>query len=110
VRILLQRELISTRQDQSQRQKIESLNALSGLVYDTKTQFSDPEGWYSKVSVRDKEDVREMVSEVGSWVEAHGATADHDELEDRFNELQRYIQAKVQDTEDEENDWLRDEL
>lgn len=74
-------------------------------MYDTKAQFSDPDGWYSKISLKDKEAVREAVAEEASWLEQHGLAAEDTELSERMFEFSAFIQDKAKSSADYEEDW-----
>lgn len=67
-----------------QRKRIESLNTLSTLVYDTKTEFQDQGGLGNKLKEIDKKELSALLKESMQWIEEEGPSASLEDLEDKL--------------------------
>ncbi|KAF8310775.1 heat shock protein 70 [Clavulina sp. PMI_390] len=79
-------------EDEAQRKRIESLNALQNYVWSLKSQVSDAEGLGGKLSDSDKKDILAAVTEATEWVEANGQSATSEELDEKLAEVQAVVQ------------------
>ncbi|KAI0042101.1 heat shock protein 70 [Auriscalpium vulgare] len=78
-------------EDDAQRRRIEALNALSSFVYGLKTQIGDQEGLGGKISDSDKKTLLALTKETTDWIDASGAGATAEELEEKLAEVQAVV-------------------
>ena len=79
-------------EDEAQRKRIESLNALQNYVWGLKSQVSDAEGLGGKLSDAEKKTILAAVKEATEWVESNGQTATSEELDEKLAEVQAIVQ------------------
>ena len=78
-------------EDEAQRKRIEAMNALSNFIYGVKNQLADQEGLGGKLEDEDRKALLAIVKETTDWVDAEGATATLEELEEKLGEAQAAI-------------------
>ncbi|KAI0310388.1 heat shock protein 70 family [Amylostereum chailletii] len=78
-------------EDEAQRRRIEALNGLSTFVYGLKSQLGDQEGLGGKVSDDDRKTLLALAKETTEWLDAEGATATAEELEEKLGEVQSVV-------------------
>lgn len=78
-------------EDEAQRKRIEAMNALSNFIYGVKNQLADQEGLGGKLEDDDRKALLAVVKETTDWVDAEGATASLEELEEKLAEAQAAI-------------------
>jgi heat shock protein 5 len=78
-------------EDEQQRKRIEALNGLSNFVFGLKNQLADQEGLGGKLDDADKKKLNELLKETTDWLDADGATAQADELEEKLAEVQAAV-------------------
>ncbi|KAJ7782906.1 Hsp70 protein-domain-containing protein [Mycena metata] len=101
-------------QDDLQRQRIETLNSLSNLVYGAKTEFQDRGGLREKLKEFDKDELDSLLRESGQWIDDEGPSASHGNpreeigrcsvLVDVRNAVQKY-RSHAETSYDDTNDW-----
>ncbi|KAM6493456.1 Heat shock protein 70 family [Amanita muscaria] len=77
--------------DESQRKRIEALNALSSFVYSLKTQVNDQDGLGGKISEDDKKTILNTIKETTEWIDSYGAEASTEDLEEKLTEVQSVV-------------------
>ncbi|KAJ7039203.1 heat shock protein 70 [Mycena alexandri] len=79
-------------QDDIQRQRIETLNSLSNLVYGAKTEFQDRGGLREKLKEFDKDEFDSLLRESVQWIEDEGPSASLPTLEKKLDDVRNAVQ------------------
>lgn len=78
-------------EDEVQRKRIEAINSLSSFVYGVRTQVNDQDGLGGKIDDDDKQTLLNTVRETQSLIDAEGASATLEELEEKLMEIQAVV-------------------
>lgn len=106
-------------EDEDNRKRIESLNALSSFVYGLKSQLADQSGLGGKLDDDDKKSLLAAIKEATEWIDDNGQSATTEEFEEKLSEIQSivspitsklYIGGWASEPEDEEPSYVHDEL
>lgn len=71
-------------EDALHKKRSEAMNSLSSFVSSVKSQMADKAGLGGKLSEQDKLTLKETLSEVGDWIDEHGAEASLEDLEEKL--------------------------
>ena len=66
------------------RKRQDTLNSLSSLLYNVKSQLGDKEGLGGNLTVEDRKTLEEIVKEEVDWVDEHGRDASVEDLEEKL--------------------------
>ncbi|KAG2107674.1 heat shock protein 70 family [Suillus discolor] len=106
-------------EDEANRKRIESLNALSSFVYGLKSQLGDQTGLGGKIDDDDKKTILATIKEATEWIDDNGQSATTEELEEKLLEIQNvvnpitsklYSGGGASEPEDDEPYYDHDEL
>ncbi|KAI3596980.1 heat shock protein [Moniliophthora roreri] len=78
-------------QDKLQRQRVESLNALSAYVFSLRDQLDDSSAFGRKLSAEDRKLLLEIVKEGTEWIDENGSTASTEDLEEKLADIQSVV-------------------
>lgn len=78
-------------EDDANRKRIESLNALSSFVYGLKSQLGDQSGLGGKIDDDDKKTILAAIKEATEWIDENGQTATTEEFEEKLSEIQSIV-------------------
>ncbi|KAG1744652.1 heat shock protein 70 family [Suillus paluster] len=78
-------------EDEANRKRIESLNALSTFVYGLKSQLGDQSGLGGKISDDDKKTILAAIKEATEWIDDNGQSATTEEFEEKLSEIQSVV-------------------
>ncbi|OAX43214.1 heat shock protein 70 [Rhizopogon vinicolor AM-OR11-026] len=78
-------------EDESNRKRIESLNALSSFVYGLKSQLADQSGLGGKLDDDDKKTILAAIKEATEWIDENGQSAATEEFEEKLSEIQSVV-------------------
>ncbi|KAJ7209603.1 heat shock protein 70 [Mycena pura] len=87
-------------QDEWQRKRAETLNALTTFVYVTKTRFEDQGGLGHKLREVDKTKISGLLKESAQWIEEVGPSASLEDLEEKLEEVQSAVEVIVASHDD----------
>ncbi|KAG2145495.1 heat shock protein 70 family [Suillus bovinus] len=105
-------------EDEANRKRIESLNALSTFVYGLKSQLGDQTGLGGKIDDDDKKTILATIKEATEWIDDNGQSASTEELEEKLVEIQNVVNpitsklynGAPSEPEDDEPFYAHDEL
>ncbi|KAF7362090.1 Heat shock protein 70 [Mycena venus] len=102
----------TSRQDELQRKRVETLNSLSSFVYGTKTEFQDQGGFAGKSKEIDKTKLSALLKESMQWIEEEGPTASLEALEEKLDDVRNAVNGfrSNAEAEDDSYDWDHNEL
>jgi heat shock protein 5 len=78
-------------EDEANRKRIESLNALSTFVYGLKSQLGDQTGLGGKIDDGDKKALLATIKEATEWIDDNGQSATTEEFEEKLSEIQSVV-------------------
>jgi heat shock protein 5 len=78
-------------EDEANRKRIESLNALSTFVYGLKSQLGDQTGLGGKIDDEDKKALLATIKEATEWIDDNGQSATTEEFEEKLSEIQGVV-------------------
>jgi len=78
-------------EDKAQKERVESRNQLENYVYQIRNAINDEEKVGGKISAEDKETIEAAVKEQIDWLDDN-QTADKDEFDAQYKELERVVQ------------------
>jgi heat shock protein 5 len=78
-------------EDEANRKRIESLNALSTFVYGLKSQLGDQTGLGGKIDDEDKKALLATIKEATEWIDDNGQSATTEEFEEKLSEIQSVV-------------------
>ncbi|KAG1875672.1 heat shock protein 70 family, partial [Suillus subluteus] len=78
-------------EDEANRKRIESLNALSTFVYGLKSQLGDQSGLGGKLEDEDKKALLATIKEATEWIDDNGQSATTEEFEEKLSEIQGVV-------------------
>lgn len=78
-------------EDEANRKRIESLNALSSFVYGLKSQLGDQTGLGGKIDDDDKKTILAAIKETTEWIDDNGQSATTEEFEEKLSEIQEVV-------------------
>ncbi|KAG1777863.1 heat shock protein 70 family [Suillus placidus] len=78
-------------EDEANRKRIESLNALSTFVYGLKSQLGDQTGLGGKINDEDKKTLLATIKEATEWIDDNGQSASTEEFEEKLSEIQNVV-------------------
>ncbi|KAG1807815.1 heat shock protein 70 family [Suillus subaureus] len=78
-------------EDEANRKRIESLNALSTFVYGLKSQLGDQAGLGGKIDDEDKKTLLATIKEATEWIDDNGQSASTEEFEEKLSEIQSVV-------------------
>lgn len=105
-------------EDEDNRKRIESLNALSSFVYGLKSQLADQSGLGGKLDDDDKKSLLAAIKEATEWIDDNGQSATTEEFEEKLSEIQSIVSPITSklysggssEPDDEEPSYDHDEL
>jgi heat shock protein 5 len=105
-------------EDEANRKRIESLNALSSFVYGLKSQLADQSGLGGKLDDDDKKTILAAIKEATEWIDDNGQSATTEEFEEKLSEIQSIVSpitsklysGGASEPEDDEPSYDHDEL
>jgi len=105
-------------EDEANRKRIESLNALSSFVYGLKSQLADQSGLGGKLDDDDKKTILAAIKEATEWIDDNGQSATTEEFEEKLSEIQSVVSpitsklysGGASEPEDDEPSYDHDEL
>ncbi|KAG0707143.1 heat shock protein 70 family [Suillus ampliporus] len=78
-------------EDEFNRKRIESLNALSSFVYGLKSQLGDQTGLGGKIDDDDKKTILAAIKEATEWIDDNGQSATTEDFEEKLSEIQSVV-------------------
>ena len=79
-------------EDKAMKETVEARNQLENYIYQIKNAISDEEKLGGVIGEDEKETVEGLLEEAEDWLESNGFTADKEEIDEKYKELEETIQ------------------
>jgi heat shock protein 5 len=84
-------------EDETQRQRVESLNTLESFIYSIKLQLGDMEGVGGRLKPADKQILLSAIHETKEWLEGHSSSAAPEDFAEKLAHLQDVVNPIMAD-------------